>query len=155
MTERKDHADVKVHPPVLLLIHIAIAYLAIWFIPISFAVPNVLRDFGLALSVFGFILGLFAFSEFRKARTTLDPHGSVTNIVFGGIYQFTRNPIYLGFACMLIGIPLYFGSYWGVFLTPVFILLMNRLVIEREEAYLEKKFGEAYTGYRSRVRRWL
>ena len=155
MGEHKDHADVKIHPPVLLLMHIAIAYLGKWFIPVSFAVPNVLRNFGFALVVLGFLLGVAAFVEFRKARTTVDPHGSASSIVTSGIYRFTRNPIYLGFALMLIGLPLNSGTYWGVVLLPVFVYLMNRLVIEREQAYLEKKFGEQYAAYRSRVRRWL
>jgi protein-S-isoprenylcysteine O-methyltransferase Ste14 len=56
---------------------------------------------------------------------------------------------------MVIGFPLNSGLYWGIVLAPLYILLMNRLVIEHEEAYLEKKFGTTYTGYTSRVRRWL
>jgi protein-S-isoprenylcysteine O-methyltransferase Ste14 len=56
---------------------------------------------------------------------------------------------------MVIGLPLNSGSYWGVLLAPVFVMSMNRLVIEKEEAYLEKKFKDVYTGYKSRVRRWL
>lgn len=90
-----------------------------------------------------------------KARTTLDPHGSVTSVVSSGIYRFTRNPIYLGMICMLIGFPLVFGNVWGIPLVLAFIPLMNKLVIEYEEAYLTKKFGEGYTGYKRRVRRWL
>ncbi|MCC6568788.1 MAG: isoprenylcysteine carboxylmethyltransferase family protein [Anaerolineales bacterium] len=71
------------------------------------------------------------------------------------MYRFTRNPIYLGMAFMLIGFPLAFGNVWGIPLVAAFIPLMNNLVIRHEEAYLEKKFGEACTGYKSRVRRWL
>jgi protein-S-isoprenylcysteine O-methyltransferase Ste14 len=56
---------------------------------------------------------------------------------------------------MVIGIPLNSGTYWGAVLAPIFFLLCNRLVVEREEAYLEKKFGDVYTSYKSRVRRWL
>lgn len=155
MSETKDHADVKIPPPVLTIIFIVIAYVAKWTIPIPFVVPNFLRNIGFILIVIGFLLGIAAFSEFRKARTTIDPHGSVSSIVTSGIYRFTRNPIYVGFLLMLIGIPLNSGTYWGIILVPVFIYFMNRLVIEREEAYLEKKFGEVYTSYKSRVRRWL
>ena len=154
-SEHKDHADVKIHPPVLTLIHIAIAYAAKWAIPIQFVVPDILRNIGFALVVAGFVLAIAAFVELSKARTTVDPHGSVSSIVSSGIYRFTRNPIYLGFVLILIGFPLNSGTWWGLLLAPVFIFFMNRLVIEREEAYLEKKFGEGYTGYKSRVRRWL
>jgi len=155
MSEKKDHADVKIHPPVLTVIFIAIAYAAKWIVPIPFVVPDILRNIGFALVVIGFLLGVGAFLEFRKAGTTILPHGSVSSIVTSGVYRFTRNPIYLGFTLMLIGFPLNSGTYWGLILAPVFILTMNSLVIEREEAYLEKKFGDVYTGYKSRVRRWL
>ena len=155
MTEHKDHASVRIHPPVLLVIHILVAYLLGKFIVLPIAVPPILQNVGLGLAGIGFLLGLLAFYEFRKARTTLDPHGSVKNIVSGGVYRFTRNPIYLGMVCMLIGFPLTFGNVFGIILVPIFMFLTNKLVIEHEEAYLEKKFGEGYTGYKSRVRRWL
>ncbi len=155
MSDHKDHADVKIHPPILLVIHIAAAYLLGRFILLPIAVSPVVRNIGLALAGIGFLFGILAFYSFMKARTTLDPHGSVKTVVSSGIYRFTRNPIYLGMVFMLIGFPLTFGNLWGFPLAPVFVLLMNKLVIEHEEAYLEKKFGEGYTGYRSRVRRWL
>lgn len=155
MTEHKDHADVKIHPPILTIIFIVIAYVAKWTIPLPFVVPSILRNIGFGLIVVGFLLGSAAFLEFRKVRTTVDPHGSVSSIVTAGIYRFTRNPIYLGFLLILIGIPLNSGTYWGLVLAPVFIYFMNSLVIEREEAYLERRFGEAYSSYKSCVRRWL
>lgn len=155
MAEQKDHADVKIPPPVLTLIHIGIAYAAKWLIPIPFAVPNILRTIGLPLAAVGFLLAIGAFLEFRKAGTTVDPHGPVKSIVISGVYRFTRNPIYLGFLLVLIGIPLNSGTYWGILLAPVFIVSINNLVIQHEEAYLEKKFGDVYADYKSRVRRWI
>jgi len=155
MSEHKDHADVKIHPPVLTVIFIAIAYILKWTIPIPFVVSSILENIGFVLVVIGFFLGVAAFLAFRKARTTLDPHGKVSAIVSDGIYRFTRNPIYLAFLLMLIGFPLNSGNYWGILLSPVFVIFMNSLVIEKEEAYLEKKFGDVYTSYKSGVRRWL
>jgi len=155
MTEHKDHADVKIHPPVLTLLHITVAYLLAWLMPIPLVVPNILRFIGFGLVVIGIIFAGAAFYAFNKARTTLDPHGSVSTIVSDGVYRFTRNPIYLAFLFMLIGFLLYDKSYWGVLLVPVFVFAMNRLVIQHEEAYLEKKFGDVYNSYKSRVRRWL
>jgi protein-S-isoprenylcysteine O-methyltransferase Ste14 len=155
MSEHKDHADVKIHPPVLTVIFIIIAYVAKWAIPISSVAPGIWHLIGFGLVVIGFLFGVAAFLAFRKARTTLDPHGQVSAIVTSGIYRFSRNPIYFGFLLMLIGLPLNSGSYWGVLLAPVFVMSMNRLVIEKEEAYLEKKFKDVYTSYKSRVRRWL
>ena len=155
--KQKDHPEINknVHPPIVAVLYIAIAYLLGWFIRIPLGVPIILQTFGFFLTFIGFLLGVGAFIEFRKARTTLDPHGSVSALVTNGIYLFTRNPIYLGFLCMVIGLPLNSGYYWGIVIAPFFVATINRLVIKREEAYLEKKFKEQYTSYKSRVRRWL
>ena len=155
--KQKDHPNINkyVHPPIIALIYIIIAILLGRFVQIPFAVPGTVRNIGLTLTFIGFLLGVGAFIEFRKAHTTLDPHGSVKSLVTAGVYRISRDPIYLGFLCMVIGLPLNFGYYWGILLAPFFVITMDRLVIEREEAYLEKKFKELYTGYRSRVRRWL
>jgi len=155
MSEHKDHADVKIHPPILTLIFIALAYVLGRFVLGSLMAPFVLRNIGFALTFIGFLCGVGAFIEFRKARTTLDPHGSVKQLVTSGIYRFTRNPIYLGFLLMVIGFPLNLGFYTGIVVAPFFVVTMDRLVIEKEEAYLEKKFKDIYTNYKSRVRRWL
>lgn len=155
MAEHKDHAEVKIHPPVLALIYLVIVYLVKRYIPISLVVPDVLRNIGIALVVIGIMLGFGVVWEFGKSRTTLNPHGSVTSIVTSGVFRFSRNPIYLGFVLMLIGFPLYTGTYWGLFFAPLLVISFNELVIQYEEAYLEKKFGDEYTSFKSRVRRWL
>jgi len=144
-----------VHPPIVALIFIVIAYFLGRFVPLPFSVPAVVRYIGLAMTLVGFLLGIASFLEFSRARTTLDPHGSVKQVVTSGIYRFTRNPIYLGFLLMVIGLPLNSGLYWGLVLAPFHVLAMNRLVIQQEEAYLTKKFGKEYTSYTARVRRWL
>jgi len=154
MSEHKDHADVKIHPPVLTFIFITFAYLANWFIPLQFSM-SWLRYLGFAIAIIGFLLPFFAIREFMKAKTTVNPHGSVSNIISSGIFRLSRNPIYVGFVLMSIGFPLYSGTYWGIILSPVLILCFNYLIIQHEEVYLEKKFGEQYTSYKSKVRRWL
>lgn len=155
MTEKDSPAINKyVHPPVLTFIFIVLAYVLNYFIPLQFEAVW-LKYSGIVLAAIGFLLPFIAIIEFYKAKTTVDPHGSVTRIISSGIYRFTRNPIYVGFVLMLIGFLLYSNTLWGLVLSPVLILCFNKLVIEHEEAYLEKKFGETYTNYKSRVRRWL
>lgn len=159
MPKRKeqDHpgTSLMVHPPIVALLCIAISYLLGRLIPLPFTAPAILRYIGVALTVVGVLLGIGAFLEFQKARTTVDPHGSATQLVISGIYRFTRNPMYLGLLLIVIGLPLYFGLFWGILLAPVFIFVMDHLVIQHEEIYLEKKFGKTYTDYTSRVRRWV
>ncbi len=158
MSEHKDHADhasVKIHPPVLTLLHLIAAFLLNRILPLVVPFAYILLLSGWAFVLLALGLAFMAIREFFKARTTVDPHGSVSTIVSSGPFGFTRNPIYLGFACMLIGFPLALGTFWGLILVPVFIFLMNSLVIQHEEAYLEKKFKDVYSSYKSRVRRWL
>lgn len=144
-----------VHPPIVVLLFIVLAYFLGRFVPLAFIPSMIWRNFGLLLTFIGFLLGIGALIEFRKARTTLDPHGSAKQVVTSGIYRFTRNPIYLGFLLMVIGLPLNSGLIWGIVMAPLYMIVMTHLIIEHEEAYLEKKFKDQYTSYKSRVRRWL
>ena len=158
MAEKQmDHPNINknIHPPFVALFYIFIALVLGRVIVIPFVMPQIARNIGLILTFIGFLFGVGAFIEFRKARTTLDPHGSVKTLVMNGIYRITRNPIYFGFLLMVIGFPLNYGHFWGFLTAPFYIVSMNQLVIEKEEAYLEKKFKEQYTAYRLRVRRWL
>jgi protein-S-isoprenylcysteine O-methyltransferase Ste14 len=157
MVEDQDHPNINrnVHPPVVALLFILAAYILGRFVPIPFAAPIVLRYAGLGITFIGLLLGLTALVEFRRAHTTLDPHGSVKKLVTTGIYRYSRNPIYLGFVLMVIGLPLNSGLYSGIVAAPFFAMAIRQLVVEREEAYLEKKFKDQYTSYKARVRRWL
>ena len=152
---QQDHASVRIHPPILLLLHLFVAFLLNRLFSLPFAFPKILVWVGYVIILVGIGLAAGAAGRVMKAHTTLDPHGSVTEIVSGGPYRFSRNPIYLGFVLLLIGFSFAFGTYWGMIMSPVLIVSLYQFVIKHEEAYLEKKFGDAYTGYRSRVRRWL
>jgi protein-S-isoprenylcysteine O-methyltransferase Ste14 len=150
-----DHAGVKVHPPVLLLLHLILAFLLHRLFPLPLAFPNALTWIGYLLVLVGIGLAFSAVRRFMQAHTTLDPHGSVSMVVTNGPYNFSRNPIYLGFVCLLVGFSFIFKSWWGLILSPIMMIMLHQLVIRFEEAYLDKKFGEVYSGYKSRVRRWL
>ncbi len=158
MNEQKDSPGIHkfVHPPILALGFIILGVLLGKFIPVLPALAATpLRLAGMPIVLIGLLIGFSGFSAILRANTTLNPHGTVTSVVTSGIYRFTRNPMYLGFMFMVIGFPLANGTLWGLILAPFFVLTMNRLVIEKEEAYLEKKFGDAYTSFKRRVRRWL
>ena len=155
MNPHQDHSGAKIHPPILWLFHMIAVVVINTFLPLPLAFPVLLIWLGRLLVILGAALGLSALSGFWRARTTVNPRGSVSSSVMGGPYRFTRNPMYLGFVILLIGFPLLFKSYWGLILSPLFVVLMNRLVIRHEEAYLEKKFAEQYTNYKVRVRRWI
>ncbi|NJC96437.1 MAG: isoprenylcysteine carboxylmethyltransferase family protein [Anaerolineales bacterium] len=157
MSEGQDHPNINrnIHPPVLLLIHLLAAFLLSWLLPLRIASINSLTWAGYVLLLAGLGLASSAVSRFTKAHTTLDPHGSVSAMVTDGPYRFSRNPIYLGFVCTLIGLPLALGNVWGAILSPLLMMTLYRFVIKHEEVYLEKKFQDVYASYRTRVRRWL
>ena len=155
--KQKDSPNINknVHPPVVAMIFIIVGLFLGRLVPALAGMPPLAKNIGLGMTFIGFLFGVGAFIEFRKAHTTLDPHGSVKTLVKSGISRMTRNPIYLGFLFMVIGFPLAYGSLWGLVVSPLFMATLSRLVIEKEEAYLEKKFKDQYTDYRSRVRRWI
>jgi protein-S-isoprenylcysteine O-methyltransferase Ste14 len=155
MTEPTTPAGIRIPAPILAMIHITMAILLGWLAPLPIPAPVFVRWLGLGLAALGFILGVLALIEFRRARTTSDPKKPVQSFVTSGIYRHTRNPIYLGFVLMLIGIPLNLGVYWGFVLVWPLVIFTNNMVIKDEESHLEKKFKEQFTSYKSRVRRWL
>ncbi len=157
MTERRDHPNINryVHPPLVMLIHLLAAVFVNGLLPLPVAFPKSLDWAGYILVFVGFGFAFSAMSQFGRMHTTLDPHGSVSAIVMSGPYRFSRNPIYLGFVFTLVGLPLALGNVWGVALSPLLMASLYLLVIKHEEAYLEEKFKDVYTSYKSRVRRWL
>lgn len=91
----------------------------------------------------------------RRAGTNVDPREPTTAIVTGGPYRFTRNPLYVSMTLMYTGISALANALWPMLLLPGVLAVMNKGVIEREERYLERKFGDEYLRYKAGVRRWV
>jgi protein-S-isoprenylcysteine O-methyltransferase Ste14 len=108
-----------------------------------------------AIFALAFALAIWAIVTIRKAGTQVETYKPTTTIVANGPYRFTRNPIYLGMVLGLIGLAIAFDSLWILATLVLFYLVIRYGVVVREEAYLERKFGDVYLGYKSRVRRWL
>ncbi|HET7142447.1 MAG TPA: isoprenylcysteine carboxylmethyltransferase family protein [Anaerolineales bacterium] len=155
MTKPKAHAGFRIPAPTLTLIHITIAILLGRFAPLPIPAPAFVQMLGLGFAAFGFVLGILALFEFRRVRTAPTSKKPTIRLVTSGIYRYTRNPIYLGFVLMLVGLPLSMGTYWGVILIWPLVTVTNNLIINHEETYLKKEFTDQYVDYSSRVRRWL
>ena len=156
MTEQNtDHAQVMAPPPLIFLGYLIGALVCNWAVPFPTPWTSTLRIVGGVMVIAGFTLAGTAFSQMVKAHTSPDPHQPTTTIVASGPYRWTRNPIYLGFFLVYLGFTFLAGTLWGLLGSPFLLWTITHSVIHAEEAYLEKKFGEEYTGYRSRVRRWL
>jgi protein-S-isoprenylcysteine O-methyltransferase Ste14 len=96
-----------------------------------------------------------AMLRFRRAGTSIAPANPTTALVTSGPYRFTRNPMYLGMACLYVALALALGVIWALVALPAVLVAVDRLVIAREEPYLEARFGDEYRAYKRRVRRWL
>lgn len=156
MTEQNlDHAQVRVAPPLVFLSYLIGALVVSRIIPFPTPWTFPLRIVGGLMTIAGFLLAGSAISQMRKAHTSPDPHHAVAALVTGGPYRFTRNPIYLGFFLIYLGLTLLAGTLWGVIAAPFLLWTVTTSVIRAEEAYLDGKFGEQYKEYRSRVRQWI
>ncbi len=102
-------------------------------------------------------VGLFvtAVRTFRAAGTAVPGNRPTTAIVRSGPYRFSRNPIYLAFSALQVGIGLCVGSFWLLITLVPALALMSFWVIPREERYLEARFPAEYPSYKSSMRRWL
>lgn len=112
---------------------------------------------GVLFVTIGILLTGLGVQRFRASATTVDPRrpGEASALVTSGVYRFTRNPMYLGFASVLVGWAFYLGTALGFLAMPLFVLWMNLFQIAGEETALERRFGKAYAEYRGRVRRWI
>jgi protein-S-isoprenylcysteine O-methyltransferase Ste14 len=96
-----------------------------------------------------------AMLRFRRARTSIVPMRPTTALVTSGPYRITRNPMYAGMAFLYVALALSLGVIWALAFLPLVLFTVDRLVIAREERYLEAKFGEQYREYKTSARRWL
>jgi protein-S-isoprenylcysteine O-methyltransferase Ste14 len=153
--EAPDNPGVIAPPPLIYAGALAIGLLVNRLHPIAF-LPRVLsRVLGWPLIVGGLVIGSLGFREMKRAGTNVDPREPTTAIVTEGPYRFTRNPLYLCLTLVYAGISALANALWAVLLLPGVLAVMRRGVIEREERYLERKFGDEYVNYKARVRRWI
>lgn len=110
---------------------------------------------GAILSLIGILVNFAGAGLFHRLRTAIIPFKPATRLVTSGIYRWTRNPMYLGMAIAYAGIAALFDSLLAVGLLPVVLAIVQTQVIAREEAYLERTFGESYRNYKEQVRRWI
>jgi protein-S-isoprenylcysteine O-methyltransferase Ste14 len=153
--EARDVPGVLAPPPLIFLAGLALGFGLEVLLP-SAALPGALRwPLGAALLLGGIALALAFESRFRRAGTAVEPWKPTTAIVTSGPYRFTRNPAYAGMTLAYAGIAILAGALWPLATLVPTLIVIDRTVIAREERYLERKFGEEYTGYKARVRRWV
>jgi len=147
----------RVPPPIVAALIAALMY----WTPALFPFASVEVPWRLEMAALLFALGaaldIAGLVHFMQAKTTVNPldPGAASVLITGGVYRFTRNPMYLGLATLLLAWAIWLENAVALAGVALFVWAMNRFQIAPEERALEARFGAEYSRYRSRVRRWI
>ncbi|MGA9766057.1 MAG: isoprenylcysteine carboxylmethyltransferase family protein [Rhodomicrobium sp.] len=145
-------------PPVVAGLFIASGWLLNHFVPLqdrSGPAATESRIAGAAVVACAFAIAGLALLQMRRSRTTFHPGGRANALVQGGVFQRSRNPMYLSLTLLTLGLGILSADLWMSLLAPLLLLYLQERVVKREEAYLTQRFGAEYAAYRSKVRRWF
>jgi protein-S-isoprenylcysteine O-methyltransferase Ste14 len=142
-------------PPLIYLGSILTGVALDFIFPRPFLPRPVSTPFGIAIILVAVVLFSVSLRQLRAAGTPVRGNQPTTVIVRTGPYRFSRNPIYLAFSLVQLGIAMWVNSLWVLVTLGLAVVLMSYVVIPREEQYLERKFGAEYLEYKAGVRRWV
>jgi protein-S-isoprenylcysteine O-methyltransferase Ste14 len=142
-------------PTHYLLVAILLMIAFHFLLPLANLIPIPWMAIGLLPLASGIVINLIADKAFHLANTTVKPFQESTSLITDGVFRYSRNPMYLGFLLILIGIAILFGSLSPWIIVPIFAILMDKGFIRPEEHMLEARFGQSWREYKARVRRWL
>jgi protein-S-isoprenylcysteine O-methyltransferase Ste14 len=142
-------------PPLVYLGSIALGVILHFIWPVALLPRSVSPLVGALVALLAIGLFVFAVRTFRAAGTPVPGNLPTTTIVRTGPYRFSRNPIYLAFSLLQLGIALWVNSLWLVVTLLAAVGVMSFVVIPREERYLEARFPFEYPSYKASVRRWF
>jgi protein-S-isoprenylcysteine O-methyltransferase Ste14 len=155
MKSEKDSAHILAPPPFFFIIPLLVGAIVEYFIPTSLlpTVPSIIVGLLFSWASLPFII--LSLRSFYKAKTTFDARRTTTTLITTSIYKISRNPAYLSLVLFYIGLSFLINSIWILILVIPAIYSVQKFCIEREEKYLEAKFGSQYLAYKKQVRRWL
>lgn len=145
----------RIFPPVWLLFSLIAMYALHRWLPLIQLYDTLRGSWTFLLFLPGLTLALIAIYGFKKAKTGAVPFSKSTTLVTDGIYRFTRNPMYLGMALVLAGLAIKLGSLGAWLPIPFFVAIIQRQFIVNEEIFLTAIYGDDYTQFCKRVRRWI
>jgi protein-S-isoprenylcysteine O-methyltransferase Ste14 len=148
-------ANPVVRPPLVVLASLLSGAVLTVAWPLSF-VPHVVRlPVGCLLVAMAAALFSYSIKQFRMAGTPVPGNKPTTAIVRAGPYRFSRNPIYLAFFALHLGLAIWANSLWLMATLSAIVAIIAVVVVPREERYLTGRFGAEYLEYKASVRRWL
>jgi protein-S-isoprenylcysteine O-methyltransferase Ste14 len=150
-----DHPNVIALPPLIYLAFIVIGASLHYVWPIPILSRSAAKWLGRAAISLSIAVAMLTLREFRRWNTSFRTDRSTTSLIQSGPFGYTRNPFYLAASACYLGIALYVNSFWLLAMLLPTLVVITKGVIEREERYLERKFGSEYLRYKQSVRRWL
>lgn len=150
-----DHPGAPLPPPLIHLLALGAGYGLEWVYPLPLGGEEWRLTTGAVLVLAGVVLVAAGLGTLRRHATTVNPRGSASALVTDGPFARSRNPLYLALVLAHVGLALLAGSTWMLVSAVPAAVCMDRLIIAGEERYLTRRFGQAYTDYCRRVRRWL
>jgi protein-S-isoprenylcysteine O-methyltransferase Ste14 len=158
MKNKTDSPGVFFPPPLLYVIIFLLSFILQGYLTIRGAfffhslVANII---GVIIIITGLVFSIPALRQFIKSRNTLIPFKPAASLQTNGIYSASRNPMYTGLLFIYLGLALIFGNWWTIILFPVLVVLITYLIILPEERYLMRAFGNSFSDYKNKVRRWI
>ncbi len=150
-----DRAGVIAFPPLLFGSTLLLGALLKFLFPLPFLPGLTGRIVGFTLILIGVPVLLLAFRQMIRNKTTINPSGATTVIVRDGLYRYSRNPMYIALTLIYLGVSILINTFWCFLLLIPLLIVVQKGIIEREEQYLTRKFGDEYLRYKAGVRRWL
>jgi protein-S-isoprenylcysteine O-methyltransferase Ste14 len=150
-----DTAQVLVLPPLVYGAAFIMGLLLHLMFPVHILPTTLARGIGVVCVLVSLPLALATLRVLSRAHTPVDPMKPTTALVTEGPFRYSRNPIYVALTLLYVGVALLVNVWWILLLVVPVLLVIRYGVIAREEAYLTRKFGEAYRQYTAQVRRWL
>lgn len=150
--EDKEHVPL---PPLVYLAGILLGLGINYLIPVRVFPGALQQPVGALLMALGVGLALVSVVTLYRAGTSPLHERPTTTIVPGGVFTWSRNPIYVGMTLICVGLAVFFDRVWVVAGTVPAVLVIHFIVIAREDAFLEAKFGQAYLDYKRQGRRWI
>jgi protein-S-isoprenylcysteine O-methyltransferase Ste14 len=155
MADEHDNPGIRVPPPPIYLLALLLGLLLDRRTHVPFLPRGVARVLGWPLVGGGMALAAWFVWTMRSADTTIRIDKPVSSLVQDGPFRYSRNPGYVALTMIYAGIAALRNALWAILLLPLVLFVIQREVIEREERYLERTFGEEYLNYKRRVRRWV
>jgi protein-S-isoprenylcysteine O-methyltransferase Ste14 len=131
----------------MILLHFTLPVIRVFYFPYNLS--------GIPVIISGIFLNLWTDRLFKNFNTTVKPFEESAALIIEGPFRFSRNPMYLGMALILLGLFVLLGTLSPFLVIPVFLTLMHYKFITAEEEVLEKRFGNQFLEYKSRVRSWI